>query len=152
MQVYYYLLLYCIDEEIEGFFFLLSRLWCHLRFRKMQFKPTEINPQVLNKCWPGWGCQAVALHWRAGAAGGGSELWAQACLLLLSLFRKKHIKKLKGQAVSPKVYFMKQTTGNSCGVVILIHAVASICDLSPEKMTFESNQKKECFKHTVRGT
>lgn len=40
-------------------------------------------------------------------------------------FRKKQIEELKGQEVSPKVYFMKQTIGNSCGTIGLIHAVAN---------------------------
>lgn len=40
-------------------------------------------------------------------------------------FRKKQIEELKGQEVSPKVYFMKQTIGNACGTIGLIHAVAN---------------------------
>lgn len=33
--------------------------------------------------------------------------------------------KAKGQEVSPDVYFMKQTIGNACGTIGLIHAVAN---------------------------
>lgn len=57
-----------------------------------------------------------------------------ACALLPLLFplttqhenlRKKQTEELKGQEVSLKVYFMKQTTENSCGAIGLIHAVAN---------------------------
>ncbi|KAK2120139.1 Ubiquitin carboxyl-terminal hydrolase isozyme L1 [Saguinus oedipus] len=40
-------------------------------------------------------------------------------------FRKKQIEEVKGQEVSPKVYFMKQIIGNSCGTTGLIHTVAN---------------------------
>uniref|UniRef100_A0A8C0G9F8 Ubiquitin carboxyl-terminal hydrolase isozyme L1 n=1 Tax=Chelonoidis abingdonii TaxID=106734 RepID=A0A8C0G9F8_CHEAB len=41
-------------------------------------------------------------------------------------FRKKQIEELKEQEVSSKVYFLKQTVGNSCGTIGLIHdAVAN---------------------------
>lgn len=33
--------------------------------------------------------------------------------------------KTKGQEISPNVYFMKQTIGNACGTIGLIHAVAN---------------------------
>uniref|UniRef100_A0A2K5F4I5 Ubiquitin carboxyl-terminal hydrolase n=1 Tax=Aotus nancymaae TaxID=37293 RepID=A0A2K5F4I5_AOTNA len=48
---------------------------------------------------------------------------APACALLL-LFPLM-IEELKGQEVSPKVYFMKQTIGNSCGTIGLTHSVAN---------------------------
>uniref|UniRef100_A0A8C4WA63 Ubiquitin carboxyl-terminal hydrolase isozyme L1 n=1 Tax=Gopherus evgoodei TaxID=1825980 RepID=A0A8C4WA63_9SAUR len=48
-------------------------------------------------------------------------------LLIFSLtaqhenFRKKQIEELKEQEVSSKVFFFKQTVGNSCGTIGLIH-------------------------------
>lgn len=42
-------------------------------------------------------------------------------------FKHEEEEKLKGQPqdVSPDVYFMKQTIGNACGTIGLIHAVAN---------------------------
>lgn len=70
-----------------------------------------------------------------------SSVPAPACALLLLFpltaqhenFRKKQIEELKGQEVSPKVYFMKQTIGNSCGTIGLIHAVAN----NQDKLEFD---------------
>ncbi|XP_054975474.1 ubiquitin carboxyl-terminal hydrolase isozyme L1-like [Sorex araneus] len=103
----------------------------------MQLKPMEINPEMLIKvlarlgvvgqwCFVDlWGLEEEAL-------GSVSE---PVCALLLLLFpltaqhenfkKKKQIEALKGQAVSPKVYFMMQTIGNSCGTLGLIHSVGN---------------------------
>uniref|UniRef100_H0XMA2 Ubiquitin carboxyl-terminal hydrolase n=1 Tax=Otolemur garnettii TaxID=30611 RepID=H0XMA2_OTOGA len=56
-------------------------------------------------------------------------------------FRKKQIEELKGQEVSPKVYFMKQTIGNSCGTIGLIHAVAN----NRDKLEFEDGSVLKQF-------
>ncbi|KAF6133586.1 ubiquitin C-terminal hydrolase L1 [Phyllostomus discolor] len=56
-------------------------------------------------------------------------------------FRKKQIEELKGQEVSPKVYFMKQTIGNSCGTIGLIHAVAN----NQDKLEFEDGSVLKQF-------
>jgi len=42
-------------------------------------------------------------------------------------FKQEEEEKLKGerQEVSPDVYFIKQTIGNACGTIGLIHAVAN---------------------------
>ncbi|KAJ7389676.1 Ubiquitin carboxyl-terminal hydrolase isozyme L3 [Desmophyllum pertusum] len=37
--------------------------------------------------------------------------------------------KEKGQEVSPNVYFMKQTIGNACGTVAMIHSIANNTDV-----------------------
>eukprot|EP00071_Canis_lupus_P038514 XP_022272071.1 ubiquitin carboxyl-terminal hydrolase isozyme L1 [Canis lupus familiaris] len=74
---------------------------------------------------------------------------APACALLLLFpltaqhenFRKKQIEELKGQEVSPKVYFMKQTIGNSCGTIGLIHAVAN----NQDKLEFEDGSVLKQF-------
>uniref|UniRef100_A0A8C5Y3W5 Ubiquitin carboxyl-terminal hydrolase n=1 Tax=Microcebus murinus TaxID=30608 RepID=A0A8C5Y3W5_MICMU len=54
---------------------------------------------------------------------------------------KKQIEELKGQQVSPKVYFMKQTLGNSCGTIGLIHAVAN----NRDKLDFEDGSVLKQF-------
>ncbi|ELK33617.1 Ubiquitin carboxyl-terminal hydrolase isozyme L1 [Myotis davidii] len=97
----------------------------------MQLKPMEINPEVLARL-------GGAGQWRFVDVLGLEEdalssVPAPACALLLLFpltaqhenFRKKQVEELKGQEVSPKVYFMKQTIGNSCGTIGLIHAVAN---------------------------
>ncbi|EMP26719.1 Ubiquitin carboxyl-terminal hydrolase isozyme L1, partial [Chelonia mydas] len=56
-------------------------------------------------------------------------------------FRKKQIEELKGQEVSSKVYFLKQTVGNSCGTIGLIHAVAN----NQEKFVFDDGSALKKF-------
>ena len=36
--------------------------------------------------------------------------------------------KQDGQVVSPSVYFMKQTVGNACGTVGILHALGNCAD------------------------
>ncbi|XP_075853873.1 ubiquitin carboxyl-terminal hydrolase isozyme L1 isoform X2 [Microcebus murinus] len=113
----------------------------------MQLKPMEINPEVLARL-------GVAGQWRFADVLGLEEetlgsVPAPACALLLLFpltaqhenFRKKQIEELKGQQVSPKVYFMKQTLGNSCGTIGLIHAVAN----NRDKLDFEDGSVLKQF-------
>ncbi|EDL90040.1 ubiquitin carboxy-terminal hydrolase L1, isoform CRA_d [Rattus norvegicus] len=113
----------------------------------MQLKPMEINPEVLAKL-------GVAGQWRFADVLGLEEetlgsVPSPACALLLLFpltaqhenFRKKQIEELKGQEVSPKVYFMKQTIGNSCGTIGLIHAVAN----NQDKLEFEDGSVLKQF-------
>nr|XP_033802755.1 ubiquitin carboxyl-terminal hydrolase isozyme L1 isoform X1 [Geotrypetes seraphini] len=101
----------------------------------MQWKAMEINPEMLNKVLAKLG---VTGSWRfVDVLGLESEslrsVPSPVCALLLLFpltpqhenFREKQIEGLKGQETSPKIYFMKQTIGNSCGTVGLIHAVAN---------------------------
>uniref|UniRef100_A0A8C9QPV9 Ubiquitin carboxyl-terminal hydrolase n=1 Tax=Spermophilus dauricus TaxID=99837 RepID=A0A8C9QPV9_SPEDA len=117
----------------------------------MQLKPMEINPEMLNKVLARLG---VAGQWRFADVLGLEEdalgsVPAPACALLLLFpltaqhenFRKKQIEELKGQEVSPKVYFMKQTIGNSCGTIGLIHAVAN----NQDKLEFEDGSVLKQF-------
>ncbi|KAF4019864.1 hypothetical protein G4228_011495 [Cervus hanglu yarkandensis] len=105
------------------------------------------SPQVLSRL-------GVAGQWRFEDVLGLEEeslgsVPAPACALLLLFpltaqhenFRKKQIEELKGQEVSPKVYFMKQTIGNSCGTIGLIHAVAN----NRDKLEFEDGSVLKQF-------
>uniref|UniRef100_A0A7N5P4Z6 Ubiquitin carboxyl-terminal hydrolase n=1 Tax=Ailuropoda melanoleuca TaxID=9646 RepID=A0A7N5P4Z6_AILME len=105
------------------------------------------SPQVLARL-------GVAGQWRFADVLGLEEealgsVPAPACALLLLFpltaqhenFRKKQIEELKGQEVSPKVYFMKQTIGNSCGTIGLIHAVAN----NQDKLEFEDGSVLKQF-------
>uniref|UniRef100_A0A4W5KM75 Ubiquitin carboxyl-terminal hydrolase n=1 Tax=Hucho hucho TaxID=62062 RepID=A0A4W5KM75_9TELE len=49
--------------------------------------------------------------------------------------------KAQGQDVSPDVYFMKQTIGNACGTIGLIHAVAN----NQEHLEFETDSPLKMF-------
>nr|XP_044985924.1 ubiquitin carboxyl-terminal hydrolase isozyme L1 isoform X1 [Jaculus jaculus] len=117
----------------------------------MQLKPMEINPEMLNKVLARLG---VAGQWRFVDVLGLEEetlgsVPSPACALLLLFpltaqhenFRKKQIEELKGQEVSSRVYFMKQTIGNSCGTIGLIHAVAN----NQDKLEFEDGSVLKQF-------
>lgn len=49
----------------------------------------------------------------------------------------------KGQVVSPAVYFMKQTIGNACGTVGLLHALGNNTD------TLTFSKLNLCVCHSV---
>ncbi|EFX76244.1 ubiquitin carboxyl-terminal hydrolase isozyme L3-like [Daphnia pulex] len=100
--------------------------------------PLESNPEVMNKFLTSVG---VSSKWRINDVYGlDSELLATlpspalAVLLLFPLndkfesyFQKQEEAK-KSESVSPNVYFLKQTVGNACGTIALIHAVANNLD------------------------
>ncbi|KAJ0395317.1 hypothetical protein P43SY_002052 [Pythium insidiosum] len=52
----------------------------------------------------------------------------------------------KGQVVSPNVYYMKQTVGNACGTVGLLHAIGNMRHLVSIPAT---SYLGKLFKHTV---
>lgn len=99
--------------------------------------PLEANPDVMNQFL---GQLGLRPGWQFGDVYGlDPELLGMVpkpvCALLLLFpvsekyesFRLEEEKqiKAKGQEVSPDVYFMKQTIGNACGTIGLIHAVAN---------------------------
>lgn len=100
--------------------------------------PLESNPEVMNKFLTSVG---VSSKWRINDVYGlDSELLATlprpvlAVLLLFPLndkfenFFKKQEAEKESETVSPNVYFLKQTVGNACGTIALIHAVANNLD------------------------
>ncbi|XP_053314380.1 ubiquitin carboxyl-terminal hydrolase isozyme L1 [Spea bombifrons] len=101
----------------------------------MEWNAMEINPEMLNKVMSqlgvegGWKFVDV-LGFEADSL---SSVPSPTCALLLLLpltqqhesFREKQVEELKDKATNSKVYFLKQTIGNSCGTIGLIHAVAN---------------------------
>ena len=113
----------------------------------------EINPKMLFKvlAHPGVVGWWSFPSWSCGAGGGGSELCASACLCSVAgdvsihhpvrELQEKQTEELKAQEVSPKVYFMKQTIGNSCGTIRLIHTVAN----NQDKLEFKDRSVLKQF-------
>lgn len=115
--------------------------------------PLEANPEVMNQFL----CQLGLLPtWQFGDVYGlDPDLLSMvprpvsAVLLLFPVtekyesFRLEEEAKIKiqGQQVSPAVYFMKQTIGNACGTIGLIHAVAN----NQEHLEFEPNSALKKF-------
>ncbi|XP_077157971.1 ubiquitin carboxyl-terminal hydrolase isozyme L1 isoform X2 [Paroedura picta] len=117
----------------------------------MAWQPMEINPEMLNKVLsrlgvsPGWQFVDV-LGFEEDAL---KAVPSPACALLLLFpltaqhenFRKKQLEELKGQEVSSKVYFLKQTASNSCGTIGLVHAVAN----NQDKIVFDKGSALKEF-------
>uniref|UniRef100_A0A8C5PSC0 Ubiquitin carboxyl-terminal hydrolase n=1 Tax=Leptobrachium leishanense TaxID=445787 RepID=A0A8C5PSC0_9ANUR len=100
----------------------------------MEWKGMENNPEMLNKVFSQLG---VSGDWKFEDVIGFEESSLSAvpkpvCALMLAFplseqheaFREKQKAELK-EEYNPKVYFLKQTIGNSCGTIGLIHAVAN---------------------------
>ncbi|XP_029937558.1 ubiquitin carboxyl-terminal hydrolase isozyme L3 [Myripristis murdjan] len=99
--------------------------------------PLEANPEVMSKFLHSLGMLPT---WQFGDVYGlDPELLSMvprpvcAVLLLFPLtekyeaFKQQEEERIKaqGQELSPNVYFIKQTIGNACGTIGLIHAVAN---------------------------
>jgi len=109
----------------------------------VRWVPLESNPEVLNRFMRKLG---VPSDWElVDVYGLDPELLAflpspvVAMILLFPINEKyetyrKHEEEevnIKGQEVSPKVYFMKQTIGNACGTVALLHSILNNKDHIP---------------------
>ncbi|XP_043917403.1 ubiquitin carboxyl-terminal hydrolase isozyme L1 [Protopterus annectens] len=101
----------------------------------MQWKPMEINPSMLSKAIEDLGvsgccCEDILGLEEASLANvRGSPL---SLILLFPLtsehaaFRQQQVKELtEKQPSGSGIYFMKQTIGNSCGTICLLHSVAN---------------------------
>uniref|UniRef100_A0A671UVM7 Ubiquitin carboxyl-terminal hydrolase n=1 Tax=Sparus aurata TaxID=8175 RepID=A0A671UVM7_SPAAU len=113
--------------------------------------PLESNPEV---CFVN--CLGMRQTWQFGDVYGlDPELLNMVprpvCAVLLlfpvtekyETFKQEEEEKLKGQPqeVSPDVYFIKQTIGNACGTIGLIHAVAN----NKAHLEFESDSALKKF-------
>lgn len=114
----------------------------------MEWTAMEINPEMLNKMMSKLG---VRESWRFVDVLGleGEQLTAvpKPCCALMLLFpltqqhesfRQQQGDKVAGDA---EVYFLKQTVGNSCGTIAMLHAVGN----NKSKLTFESNSALKKF-------
>ncbi|KAK1175324.1 ubiquitin carboxyl-terminal hydrolase isozyme L1-like [Acipenser oxyrinchus oxyrinchus] len=118
----------------------------------MEWKPMEINPEMLNKVLSKLG---VSGSWRFVDVLGFedeslSSVPTPACAVMLlfpltpqhAAFRVKQAGELTGkQEESKKVYFVKQTIVNSCSTVGLLHAAAN----NMSKLEFESGSALKKF-------
>uniref|UniRef100_A0A8C5QCA3 Ubiquitin carboxyl-terminal hydrolase n=1 Tax=Leptobrachium leishanense TaxID=445787 RepID=A0A8C5QCA3_9ANUR len=113
---------------------ILGRFW--------DFSSMENNPEMLNEVFSQLG---VSGDWKFEDVIGFEESSLSAvpkpvCALMLA-FPSQSSMKLSGrnrrqrikEEYNPKVYFLKQTIGNSCGMIGLIHAVAN----NRDKLTLE---------------
>lgn len=115
--------------------------------------PLEANPEVMNQFLRQLG---LVPTWQFGDVYGlDPELLSlvpkPVCAVLLlfpitekyETFRQEEEAeiKVKGQEVSSAVYFMKQSIGNACGTIGLIHAVAN----NQKHLEFESNSPLKAF-------
>ncbi|XP_071779655.1 ubiquitin carboxyl-terminal hydrolase isozyme L3 isoform X2 [Centroberyx gerrardi] len=115
--------------------------------------PLEANPEVFHQFLH---CLGMKPTWQFGDVYGlDPELLSMvprpvcAVLLLFPLTEKYEAFKLEeeekikaqGQDVSPDVYFIKQTIGNACGTIGLIHAVAN----NQAHLEFESDSALKKF-------
>uniref|UniRef100_A0A3Q2ZLN5 Ubiquitin carboxyl-terminal hydrolase n=1 Tax=Kryptolebias marmoratus TaxID=37003 RepID=A0A3Q2ZLN5_KRYMA len=111
--------------------------------------PLESNPEFVS-------CLGMKPTWQFGDVYGlDPELLSMVprpvCAVLLlfpvtekyEAFKQEEEERLKdqGQQVSPDVYFIKQTIGNACGTIGLIHAVGN----NQKHMDFESNSPLKKF-------
>ncbi|KAG1959967.1 ubiquitin carboxyl-terminal hydrolase isozyme L3 isoform X1 [Pimephales promelas] len=115
--------------------------------------PLEANPEVMNQFLRQLG---LVPTWQFGDVYGLepevlSLVPRPVCAVLLlfpitekyETFRQEEEAKIKaqGQEVSSDVYFMKQTIGNACGTIGLIHAVAN----NQRHLEFEPNSPLKAF-------
>jgi len=113
---------------------------------KPRWLPLESNPDVMNKYTENLGVDMSVLAF-SDVYGFEPDLLMMVPRPVVSLvllfpitenyenFRKEEEEKKtkEGQTVSDNVYFTKQTVGNACGTVGIIHAIAN----NVEKLTFK---------------
>ncbi|TSO98540.1 LIM and calponin homology domains-containing protein 1 [Bagarius yarrelli] len=114
----------------------------------MEWKPMEINPEVLSKL-------GVKTDWHfVDVLGLEDDAIARVptpCCALMLLFplTQQHEEFRSQQSVNPckDVYFMSQTVVNSCGTVGLLHAVAN----NQESLSFEGDSTLKKFLEETAG-
>ncbi|XP_064404975.1 ubiquitin carboxyl-terminal hydrolase isozyme L3-like [Halichondria panicea] len=124
--------------------------------KKDKWLPLEANPEVMNKYVSNLGMvMSYQFHDVFGLDPDLLCMLPQPCIALLLLFpinknvreseskEKERIEK-DGQLVSPSVYFVKQTIGNACGTIGLLHAIGNCQD----KISFKDGFLKTFFEKT----
>ncbi|XP_040276487.1 ubiquitin carboxyl-terminal hydrolase isozyme L1 [Bufo bufo] len=117
----------------------------------MALSPIEINPEMLNKLMKKLGVlPSIKFVDVLGFEQDYLKSFShEACAVLLLFpltpqhaeFRKKQDDEQKDKDPDAKVYFMKQTLENSCGIVGLIHAAAS----NKDKLSFDADSALKDF-------
>ncbi|KAG9347167.1 hypothetical protein JZ751_006094 [Albula glossodonta] len=108
----------------------------------MEWKPLEINPELLCKLGVGGGWQFVDIVGLEDEALSWVPSPSCAVMLLFPLTQQKQtMEKSASHKPEPEVYFLKQTVGNSCGTVGLLHAVAN----NRHRLQFESGSVVKKF-------
>uniref|UniRef100_A0A3B4AUA4 Ubiquitin carboxyl-terminal hydrolase n=1 Tax=Periophthalmus magnuspinnatus TaxID=409849 RepID=A0A3B4AUA4_9GOBI len=101
----------------------------------MEWTPMEINPEMMDKLGVGGNWSFVDV---LGLEGDQLSAVPKPCCALMLLFpltqqhesfRQKQADKV---AAGSEVYFLKQSVGNSCGTIALLHSVGN----NKDKMTF----------------
>ncbi|KTG06518.1 hypothetical protein cypCar_00034924 [Cyprinus carpio] len=118
----------------------------------MEWKPMEINPEMLNKVLSKLG---VGSSWRfVDVLGLEDEALSgvpSPCCAMMLLFplTQQHEDFRSKQSVddSKSVYFLKQTVVNSCGTVGLVHAVAN----NQDSIDFDSDSALKKFLEATSG-
>ncbi|KAJ0033561.1 hypothetical protein NQD34_000668 [Periophthalmus magnuspinnatus] len=110
----------------------------------MEWTPMEINPEMMDKL-------GVVGNWSfvdvLGLEGDQLSAVPKPCCALMLLFpltqqhesfRQKQADKV---AAGSEVYFLKQSVGNSCGTIALLHSVGN----NKDKMTFNNSSALKKF-------
>nr|AAN18025.1 ubiquitin C-terminal hydrolase L1 [Danio rerio] len=118
----------------------------------MEWKPMEINPEMLNKVLSKLG---VGSKWRfvdvLGLEDESLSGVPSPCCAMMLLFplTQQHEDFRSKQSVGDckDVYFLKQTVVNSCGTVGLVHAVAN----NQDSIDFDNNSALKKFLEATSG-
>nr|BAC82839.1 ubiquitin C-terminal hydrolase [Acanthogobius flavimanus] len=120
----------------------------------MEWTPMEINPEMLNKMMEKLG---VGGNWRfvdvLGLEGEQLSAMPKPCCALMLLFplTQQHESFRQQQAdnvaAGSEVYFLKQTVGNSCGTIALLHSVGN----NKDKLTFNDGSALKKFLDDTAG-
>ncbi|KAK7166411.1 hypothetical protein R3I93_006242 [Phoxinus phoxinus] len=118
----------------------------------MEWKPMEINPEMLNKVLSKLG---VGSSWRfvdvLGLEDESLSGVPSPCCAMMLLFplTQQHEDFRSKQSVedTKHVYFLKQTVVNSCGTVGLVHAVAN----NQDSIDFDNNSTLKKFLKATSG-
>uniref|UniRef100_A0A3B4AVF2 Ubiquitin carboxyl-terminal hydrolase n=1 Tax=Periophthalmus magnuspinnatus TaxID=409849 RepID=A0A3B4AVF2_9GOBI len=110
----------------------------------MEWTPMEINPEMMDKLGVGGNWSFVDV---LGLEGDQLSAVPKPCCALMLLFpltqqhesfRQKQADKV---AAGSEVYFLKQSVGNSCGTIALLHSVGN----NKDKMTFNNSSALKKF-------